>query len=584
MTTGGPVRGPTNPLLGEALSACRGAFTGVVLFSLCINVLMLAAPLYMLQLFDRVLSSRSTDTLILLTVIAVGAILTLAALEVVRTNVMVGISTWLDRRLGGAVLTGSVTATLRQGKDPSVQGLRDLSTFRMFLTGPGIFPILDAPWTPIFIAVIFLMHPLLGWLALAGALVLFALAVSNELATRNLLLLSGGASIKALQQAEAAVRNADVIEAMGMMPNLVRRWHRQNAETLALQARASTRSGGITAASKFTRLCLQIGMLGVGAWLVIGDEITPGVMIAAAIIMARALAPVEQAIGAWKQMIAAREAYQRVKHQLDETPPRGKAMPLPAPRGRLSVEGMTYFHLGALQPVLRGISFRLEPGEAMGLIGPTASGKTTLARLLVGNLKPRVGSVRLDGADVAEWEPEDLGRYIGYLPQDVELFSGTVHENIAHMGEGDSKAVIKAAHLAGVHEMVLRLPGGYETEIGQAGAVLSGGERQRIALARAVYGTPRFVVLDEPNTSLDHAGEEALVNAIATLKGHGVTTVMIAHRPSILRHADKILVLRDGTVERFGPRDEVMALVVAPAARDQQAGASYPATARGHNS
>ncbi len=560
--------------LNDALAACRGGFVAVVLFSLCINVLMLTVPLYMLQMFDRVLSSRSIDTLIALTAIAVIAILTMAALELVRTSAMVRMSVWLERKLGGEVLASSIGATLRRAEDPSVQGLRDLSTFRTFLTGPGLFPILDAPWTPIFVAVIFVMHPLLGWIALGGALVLFGLALANELATGRLLQVSGGASIRALRQAEAAVRNADVVEAMGMTPNLVRRWRRQNAEALALLARASNRSGWITASSKFARLCLQIGMLGTGAWLVIGGAVTPGVMIAGAILMSRALAPVEQAIGSWRSAVAARNAYNRVRRQLAEAPPRGKAMELPTPRGRLSVEGVAYVHPGASAPVLRGIRFAIEPGEALGLIGPSAAGKTTLARLLIGNLEPRVGHVRLDGADVAQWQPEDLGQHIGYLPQDVELFSGSVHENIARMGEGEAEAVVAAARLAGAHDMILRLPAGYETEIGDSGMVLSGGERQRIALARAVYGAPRFIVLDEPGASLDHVGEEALLDAIDTLKERGVTLVVIAHRPSILRHVDKVLVLRDGAMQTFGPRDEVIAKLTGPATGEQIAGAA----------
>ena len=555
-----------NPLLKDTLGACRGGFAAVTVFSLCINLLMLAAPLYMLQLFDRVLTSRSTDTLIMLTIVVGGAILALAALEAVRSHTMVRMSGWLDPQLSGAILSGSVVNTLRRSGDPSVQGLRDLQTFRTFATGPAIFPLLDAPWTPIFIVVIFLLHPVLGWVALGGAAFLFSLALANEFATRNPLARSGRASIKSLHDAEAAVRNADVIEAMGMLPNLIRRWHRKNAEMLSLQTLASHRSGGITAFSKFIRLSLQIGILGTGAWLVLLGETTAGAMIAASILMSRALAPVEQAIGSWKSAIAARGAYQRVKRLLGETPIRGKAMPLPAPRGLLSVEGVAFVYPGASEPVLRGISFGLEPGEALGLIGPSAVGKTTLARLLVGNLAPRVGHVRLDEADVAEWEPEDLGPHIGYLPQDVELFSGTVRDNIARMGEGDADAVIAAAQLAGVHEIALGLPQGYETEIGVDGAVLSGGQRQRIAFARAVYGEPKFIVLDEPNASLDHAGEEALLGAIGKLKERGVTLVVIAHRPSILRFVDKILVLRNGTVDVFGPRDEVIPNVTGPAA------------------
>ncbi len=553
-----------NPFMKEALSSCRGSFVAVVAFSLGINVLMLTAPLYMLQIFDRVIVSRSTDTLLYVTLIAGVALMTLAALEVARTEVIVQLSTWLDGRISGTVLTGCIAGSLRRPGDPSVQGLRDLSTFRTFLTGPGIFPILDAPWTPIFIAVIFILHPTLGWLSLAGAIVLFSLAISNELLTRTPLKQSGAASIQSLQQAESAVRNANVIEAMGMMPNLVKRWHAKNAEMLANQVKASMRSGSISAASRLVRQGLQIGVLGAGAWLVIQGELTPGMMIAASILMSRALAPVEQAIGSWKSAIAARNAYDRVNRQLAETPERGTGIKLPTPSGRLTVEGATLFHAGSTEPTLRNVTFRLEPGETMGLIGPTAAGKSTLAGLLVGILAPSAGHVRLDGADVATWDREDLGRHIGYLPQDIELFGGTVRENIARMGEAEDEAVISAAKLADVHELILLLPAGYETEIGEGGVALSGGQRQRIALARAVFGHARFVVLDEPNASLDAAGEEALLKTITTLKERGVTVVVIAHRPSILRHVDKVLILRGGLVEAFGPKDEVIPAVTRP--------------------
>ena len=557
-----PVR--SNPVLKKALSACRGGFVAVVVFSLFINVLMLTAPLYMLQIFDRVIASRSEDTLLYLTLIAGVALLTLAALEITRSRIMVGLSSWLDKRLSGTVLEGSIGMSVAAAGEPSIQGLRDLSTFRTFLAGSGMFPILDAPWTPIFIAVIFLMHPVLGWLALGSAIVLFCLALANEVTTRDLLRRSGGASITSLRQAESAVRNAHVIEAMGMMPNLVKRWHSKNAEMLDFQVRASTRAGAITATSKFIRQGLQVGVLGCGAWLALGGEITAGMMIAASILMSRALAPVEQAIGSWKSAIAAREAYRRVRDQLGATPVRGAETALPRPEGRLTVEGLTYFHPGAAEATLQGVSFRLEPGEMLGLIGPTAAGKTTLAALLVGIAKPRVGHVRLDGADMADWAGEDLGRHIGYLPQDIELFAGTVRDNIARMGEADPESIVSAAQLAGVHEMILQLPNAYETEIGEAGAALSGGQRQRIGLARSVFGHPRFVVLDEPNASLDAAGEEALINAIVTLKQRGTTLVVIAHRPSILRHVDKALVLRAGTVEAFGPPSEVLPTVTRP--------------------
>lgn len=504
---------PVNKELREAFAACRGGFFAVAVFSLFINLLMLVTPLYMLQLFDRVLGSRSTDTLMVLTLITVLALLTMAGLMIVRGRVLVWIGTWIDRRIGGSVLTAGIEATVHGGK-PSVQGLRDVSTVRSFLTGSGIFPLMDAPWTPIFIAFVFFLHPTLGWVALVGACVLFVLALVNELATRKLLARSSVAQIQSLQQAEAAARNADAVLAMGMAPNLIRRWQKQNIETTTLQARASNRSGTITSISKFGRLILQIAMLGTGALLVLEGEVTPGVMIAGSILMARALAPVEQAIGMWRSAVAAREAHKRVKQLLATLPEESASMPLPAPSGNISVEGLAYVHAGATDPVLRGISFELAAGEAMGLIGPSASGKTTLARLLVGNLTPRAGHARLDGMDMAEWDPIDRGQYVGYLPQDVELFSGTVRENIARMGEDDSVDIIEAAKMAGVHELIMRLPKGYETEIGEDGAALSGGERQRIALARALYGNCKFIVLDEPNASLDSEGEAALVDAL----------------------------------------------------------------------
>ncbi len=390
--------------------------------------------------------------------------------------------------------------------------------------------------------------PLLGWLSLAGAVVLFSLAILNELVTRGPLNRAGGASMQSLQSAEAAARNANVIEAMDMMSALLQSWHKKNSEMLTLQSQASSRAGAISATSKFVRQLLQVGVLAVGAWLVIQGELTPGMMIAGSILMARAMAPVEQAIGSWKSAIGARAAYDRVKGQLMVMPEDAAAMALPAPQGHLIVDGVTYYHPDSAEAVLQNISFELAPGESMGLIGPTAAGKSTLASLIVGIAEPRIGHVRLDSADVASWDSEYLGKYVGYLPQDI-----------ARMGDDTSEAVIEAAQRAGVHELILELPNGYETEIGEGGAALSGGQRQRIGLARALYNNPRLVVLDEPNASLDAPGEAALVNVFSGLRESGTTLVVIAHRPSILRHVDKILVPRDGSIATFGPRDEVLA-------------------------
>ena len=549
-------------VLRDALSACRAAFMAVVVFSFCINLLMLTAPLYMLQLFNRVIASRSTDTLLFLTLIAAAALLTLSALEVHRSFILIRISSWLDRKISVPVLTESVTSALAKTSDISAQGLRDLSTLRTFLTGSAIFPILDAPWSPVFIGVVFVLHPILGFIALGGAVVILSLAVTNEVVTRKLLAGSGLASIKAMQQAEGVARKADVIEAMGMMPALAKRWETQNQETLSLQARASRRSATLAAASKFLRQLLQIGLLGTGAWLVIMGEITAGVMVAALFIMRRGLAPVDQAITSWKSVILARNAYRRTKERLSKTPARGEAMELPAPTGRLTVERLRYRYSGVPDSILRRVSFRLRPGEVLGIVGSTAAGKSTLGRLIVGNLRPNDGHVRLDGIDVSHWRPEKLGRFIGYLPQDPHLFSGTVQENIARMSNGSSEAVVAAARLAGVHEMIARLPRAYDTDIGEDGLALSGGQRQRIALARAVFGEPKLVVLDEADANLDHEGERALLRAIRKLKESGVTVIIIAHSASMIRHVDKIAVVRDGSVKICKPEDSSVLEIV----------------------
>ena len=553
-----------NDALSEAIQACRKGFYTVGLFSFCINLLMLTAPLYMLQIFDRVLSSRSGETLMVLTLVAGLALLVLALLDSLRGIVLLRVGNWIDRQVSMEVLKASILAALRAPEGGSVQGLRDVATIRGFIAGPSVFPIMDAPWTPIFLIVTFVLHPILGFIALAGAILLFGLALINELTTRGPLKLSASAQIAALREAEAAIRNADAIEAMGMMPNLVQRWGRHNVLTLILQGEAGSRGSAVTAASKFLRLVLQIGIFASGAWLVIGGELTPGAMIAGAILMSRALAPVEQAIGSWRALIAAQSARARVEQFLADNPRRDASMALPRPAGRVVVDNVSYIHPGAPDPAVRAVRFQLEPGEGLGVIGPTAAGKTTLSRLMIGNLQPKIGHVRLDGMDVAQWSSEDMGRYVGYLPQDVELFNGTVRENIARMTKGDPAMIIDAAKMAGVHEMILHLPKGYDTEIGDAGTALSGGQRQRIALARALYGFPSLLVLDEPSANLDSDGETALLTAVDAMKARGATIVVIAHRPNVLRHVDKILVMRNGRMQMFGPREEVLARVTGP--------------------
>lgn len=530
----------------------------VVLFSFCINLLMLTAPIYMLQIYDRVLTSRSYDTLLFLTAIAGLAFLTLAALEVVRSVTVIRIGSWLDACLSGEVLTFGIIQSLNREAVPSTQGLRDLASVRSFLIGPALFPIFDALWLPIFIAVIFLLHPMLGWLSLAGAILLLALALLNEYLTRPGIEEAGRVNQKAMEHADSSTRNSDAIESMGMMRDLVGRWQVANAKVIDLQSRAAVAGSVVHAIVRFLRLGLQVAVLGLGAFLLLRGELSPGALIAGAILMDRALAPIDQAISSWRTALATRGAYQRIKLMFANMKPRSFAMPLTNPRGDISVENMSYGVAQEPGLILHSFNFTLPAGSCLGLIGPTAAGKSTLARLLVGTLEPRFGHVRLDGMDVTKWESDDRGQHIGYLPQDVELFDATIRENIARLGDSDPEAVIAAAKLAQVHDIIARLPNGYDTEIGTRGALLSIGQQQRIGLARAVYGNPRLVVLDEPAAYLDQDGETALVGTLRRLKERNVTIVVVAHRPNLLHLTDYILVLKDGAIHSMGPRDEVL--------------------------
>jgi PrtD family type I secretion system ABC transporter len=545
--------------LTGALAGCTSFFTMAALFSCAINLLYLASPLYMLQVYDRVLSSGSEYTLVMLTVALGAALATMAGLDAVRARVLVRAGIKFDRRLSGRVLTGLVERGVHPGGARHGQSLRDLDHLRQFLTGPGVHAAFDAPWMPIYIAVLFLVHPLLGWVALGGAALLLLLAMFNEFATRGPLKVATEAAVRSYGFTDATLRNAEVIQAMGMLPALGGRWLHDRQEMLGYQASASERNADFSGLIKFSRLFLQSLVLGIGAWLVIERAITPGSMFAGTLLLGRGLAPVEQAVAVWKQFITAREARRRIRELLMAQPPRPVAMALPAPEGRISVERLVYGPPGADKPILKGISFELGAGEALGLIGPSAAGKSTLARLLVGVWKASHGAVRLDGADVFTWERGHFGAHVGYVPQDVELFAGTVRDNISRFAAGDPELIVAAARRAGVHDMILRLPKGYDTEIGESGAVLSGGQRQRLALARALYGSPRLLVLDEPNANLDAEGEQALVKALTAARAEGTTIVVIAHRPAVIGMVDKILVLRDGLIDMYGPREDVVA-------------------------
>jgi ATP-binding cassette, subfamily C, bacterial len=550
--------------LGRVLRACRRYFVTALTFSLAINLLYLASPIYMLQVYDRVISSASEVTLVLLTLILLAALAALAGLDSVRARVLTRASIRLDRMLAGRVVTATMEQAARGGSARS-QPLRDFDSFRQFITGSGIHAVFDLPWAPIYIGVIFLLHPLLGSFALGSAIALMLMALLNEQLVKRPLAEAGEAGSRNYAFTEMSLRNAEVVQAMGMMPGLLHRWSRERHLMLERQSFASDRAANTSSVIRFLRLAMQSVILGLGAYLVIERVTTVGSMFAAAILLGRALQPVEQIVGSWRNLTSARAAYRRVKDLLAAHPPPDPALALPRPAGRLSIEGLSYVVPGTNRPILRNVTFRLEPGEVLGIIGPSGAGKSTLARHMVGVLSPSAGAARLDGADVAPWPRESLGRHVGYLPQDIELFADSVASNISRFRNDDDEKVIEAAQLAGVHEMILRLPSGYETQIGDGGTVLSGGYRQRIGLARAVYGNPSFVVLDEPSSNLDSDGDAALLACIAELKRRGATVAMISHRPNTLGAVDKLLLLRDGTAELFGPRDEVIARLSRPA-------------------
>lgn len=542
----------------DALKTYSGALRTVGFFSLVINLLLLAPSVYMLQVYDRVLPSRNEYTLLMLTGIIIGLYAFSSVLEYVRSLVVIRLGERLDARLSLRVYSSAFQHNLRQAGVAAGQSIGDLTTLRQFVTGSSLFAFFDAPWFPVYLALIFLFNPMLGLFALAGTILVIALAFANEMLTGKMLAEASSAAVVSGNLATNSLRNAEVIQAMGMLPGLRGRWHGLHQRFVRVQSDASQRAAVIAALTKFTRTAQQSLVLGLGAWLVLEGSISSGMMIAASILVGRALSPVEQVIGAWRQWSGAKSAYRRLTSLLQSYPDGAEPMALPAPKGRVSVEAVTAAPPGVQTPVLRNVSFELAPGDVLGVIGPSASGKSTLARLLVGIWQAQGGKVRLDGADVYLWDKEELGPSIGYLPQDIELFAGSIGENIARFGEVDADQVVAAARLAGVHELVLKLPQGYDTALGDGGAGLSGGQKQRIGLARALYRRPALIVLDEPNSNLDDAGEQALAQAIDQVRRAGSTVVLVAHRGQILKATTKLLVLRDGAVQLFGPRDQVM--------------------------
>lgn len=550
---------PCTNLLSAALRGCRSSFLAVGGLSLLINMLTLTVPLYMMQVYDRVLSSGSLDTLLHLTLVAVTALGLLSILDAVRGRALGRVGLWLEHALSPHALPRALEAALSGDGDHS-QAPRDLGALRAALGGPVTPAVMDAPWVPVYLALIYVLHPVLGHTALVGMLLLVAMAALNDRAARSFNHRAALMVTDGLRQVESGVRNACVVDAMGMLPALVARSLAGGDERIVLQTIASDRAALLCALSRCVRQGVQIALLAAGAWLVVRHEVSGGAMMASSLVMGRALAPVEQALATWRQGIQGREAYRRLNALFAHPTGRFDGPRLPVTHGRLSVENLTCA-VGSMI-ILRGVSFSLAPGEALAVVGPPAAGKSTLARLLVsGHRDPAAGtggSVRIDGADIQDWSAAVRGEYLGYLPQEVGLFSGTVGENIARMAKPDPALVVKAARRAGLHEIILRMPNGYNTVVGESGALLSTGLRQRVGLARAFYGNPRLIVLDEPDAYLDAEGEAALVHAIAGAKKDGAAVIIIGHRPRILEQTDRVMVLKNGFVELLGPRQAVL--------------------------
>ncbi len=555
--------------LKKSLLSAKKSFIMVGLFSMFINILMLVPPLYMLQLYDRVLGSRSQDTLIMLTLIVVVLFITMGLLEVVRSRVLVRVGNKLDSMLSQRIFDSLFELERKAPGRSSSMPLNDLTQVRQFMTGNGLFAFFDAPWMPIYIIVLFIFHPAFGFFAIFAAIVLVGITVANEYSTKEKLAEANNLSRASTIYVDSNIRNAEVVNAMGMRNNISKVWADKYYGFLNAQNIASDSAGVWSNLSKSLRVMFQSLILGLGAYLAINMEVTPGMMIAASIIMGRALAPLDLIIGSWKGFSSARSSYERIEGLLNDFPKDKEYMQLPAPKGEITLENVVVIPPSGTVPSLKGISMKIEKGDVVGIIGPSAAGKSSLARVMLGLWPLTNGVARIDKADISQWDREDLGKYVGYLPQDIELFEGTVSQNIARFGEVEPEKVVEAATKAGVHEMILKLPEGYDTKIGPGGASLSGGQRQRIGLARALYNNPVFIVLDEPNSNLDDVGEAALVEAIKTLRAGGTTVVIITHRTNVLQATNKLALINNGVLELYGNTNDVLNAI----AQKQQAAA-----------
>lgn len=554
----------TSAVLVAGLKSCVTAIVTTIVFSFFVNLLAFTSPLYMLQIYDRVIGSRNAATLLGITVLVAFLLIVSALLEMMRARVMVQASLIVDGKLAAAVFEATHRSGLKLSRLAEGQSLKDLDALREFVAGPSLIALCDLLWMPIFLVTCFVLHPWFGVLASTGALVIFGLTLFSEFATTRPLSLAARASSIATQKAVSVLRNGEVIHAMGMLGVLRDGWLALHDDALALQAAAGRRSGLIAALSKFVRMFLQTMILGLGAYLAINNEISPGMIIAASIFIGRSLAPVEGVVASWKVLTGARNAWARLVKLFAVAGEQPARVELPRPVGHLKVDGVLAGPPDRSRATLRNISFEVAPGEMLGVIGPSAAGKSSLARVVTGVWPPFAGHVRLDGYDLSQWNAEDRGSHIGYLPQDVELFAGTVAQNIARFAAADSEAIIDIAGLCGCHDMIQQLPDGYNTQIGEGGTVLSGGQRQRIGLARAFFGRPSLVVLDEPNANLDQKGERALTETLRRFRSFGCTVIVITHKFSLLGAADRILVLEDGVVQGFGARDEIFRRLATP--------------------